>query len=267
VGVFALLKTVYRDEVEQLYREDLDTVDKKHFTSLHKSTRERALTKRNIMVGWIATGLFSFNLERVLRHTSKAPIELTVPKANKAMSCSQEQVLQTPITPITPVMIGALTLLHNIIKQELNKPSKDRIQRHVQKLACIAQILFVKQTLLQDQNRFLSKINNKVKVCQSIRSVILGKTKVISYEDLEEARAKRAAKEKAIASKGKRDPKRKSPTLEPEPEPEPELEAQAGSPKAVTDSSMLKDKVARMSKIEPAKTLGAPWRAPVGRMY
>ncbi len=267
VGVFAPLKTAYRDEVERLYRGGLDTVGKEHFTSLHKPARERALTKRNIMAGWTATGLFPFNPERVLRHTPKAPAELTVPKANEAVSCPQEQVLQTPITPVTPVTIGALTSLHNIIKQELNEPSKDRIQRHVQKLACAAQISFAKQTLLQDQNRFLSKINNEVKVRRSTRSVVLGKAKVMSYEDLEEARAKRAAKEKATAGKGKRGPKRKSPTPEPEPEPEPELEAQAGSPKAVTDSSMLKDKVARMSKIEPAKTLGAPWRAPVARMY
>lgn len=158
--------------------------------------------------------------------------------------------------------MGALTSLHNIIKQELNEPSKYRIQRHVQKLTSAAQISFAKQTLLQDQNRLLSKIN-EVKVRRSTRSVVLGKPKVMSYEDLEEARAKRAAKEKATAGNGKRGPKRKSLT----PDSEPELEAQAGSPKALTDSSMLKDKVARMSKIEPAKTLGAPWRAPVARMY
>jgi hypothetical protein len=84
----------------------------------------------------------------------------------------------------------------------------------------------------------------------------------MSYEDLEEARAKRAAKEKATAGKGKRGPKRKIPT--PEAEAEAEAEAQTGSPKVVTDSSVPKDKV---SEVEPAKALGAPWRAPVARMY
>ena len=71
----------------------------------------------------------------------------------------------------------------------------------------------------QDQNRFLFKMNNEVKV---------------------EARAKRAAKEKTTTGKGKRGAKRKSPTPEPE--------AQAGSPKIVTDPLVLKDKVARISE-------------------
>ena len=82
----------------------------------------------------------------------------------------------------------------------------------------------------------------------------------MSYEDLEEARAKRVAKEKATVGKGKRGLKRKSPTPEPEPE------AQMGSPN-MTDPSVPKDKVTRASEVEPAKTLGVPWRAPVARMY
>lgn len=43
---------------------------------------------------------------------------------------------------------------------------------------------------------------------------MLEKAKVISYKDLEKARAKYAAKEKATASKGERGCKRKSPVLE-----------------------------------------------------
>lgn len=85
----------------------------------------------------------------------------------------------------------------------------------------------------------------------------------MSYEDLEEARAKRAAKEKATAGKGKRGLKRKSPTLEAEAE----VEVQAGSPKVMTDSLVPMEKVSRMSEIGPAKTLETPWRAPVARMY
>ena len=61
----------------------------------------------------------------------------------------------------------------------------------------------------------------------------------MSYEDIEEARAKRAAKE-VIKGKGKRGRKRKSAALEAgEPEPE----------------------VARMIEVP------GPWRAPVARMY
>jgi hypothetical protein len=233
VRVFAPLKTAYRDEVERLYRGGLDTVGKEHFTSLYKPARERALTKRNITAGWAASGLFPFNPERVLRDTPKPLPELTVLDEVVGF-CLQDEVLQIPVTPVTPVTTEALTSLHNLIKQEacaLNEPSKQRIQRHIQKLASAAQISFAKQALLQDQNRFLSKINNEAKVRRSTRSVVLGNAKVMSYEDLEEARAKRAAKEKATAGKGKRGRKRKSPAP------------------------------------EPAKAPVAPWRAPVARMY
>ena len=64
----------------------------------------------------------------------------------------------------------------------------------------------------------------------------------MSNEDIEEARAKRAAKE-VINGKGKRGRKRKSALLEagePEPEPEPEVARMTEGPR--------------------------PWRAPVARM-
>jgi hypothetical protein len=59
----------------------------------------------------------------------------------------------------------------------------------------------------------LSKINNEAEVRRSTKSQVLGKAKVISYEDLEEARAKRKEKEKATAGKATRGRKRKAPAL------------------------------------------------------
>ena len=97
----------------------------------------------------------------------------------------------------------------------------------------------------------MTKINNEAKVRRSTRSVVLGKAKVLNYEDLEEAQAKHAAKKKAIADKGKdkgkRGRKRKSPALE----------ADSSEPEA--GLSVPKKKVARMSEqmsevLEPAKT-------------
>lgn len=244
VGVFAPLKAAYRDQVERLYRGGANTVGKDHFTSLYSPARERAFTKRNVTAAWTASGLFPFNPDRVLRDTPKSSAQLTAPKANeiKVGSCTQDDMLQTPVTPVSA---EALTSLHNLIKQDahtLNKTSIQRQQRHVQKLANAAQISFAERALLHDQNQFLTRMNNEAKVRRSTNSVVLGKAKVMSYEDIEEARAKRAAKE-IIKGKGKRGRKRKGAALEGgEPEPEPELE------------------VARM--IEAPE----PWRAPVARM-
>jgi hypothetical protein len=64
-------------------------------------------------------------------------------------------------------------------------------------------------------------MNNKAKVRRLTRSVVLGKAKVISFKDIEVARAARATKE-VIKGKGKRGRKRKSATLEAE-----ELETEA----------------------------------------
>ena len=99
---------------------------------------------------------------------------------------------------MTPVSAEALTSLHNLIRQDahvLDETSIQRLQRHLQKLAIAAQISFAERALLRDQNHFLTPINNEVKVRRSTKLTVLGKAKVVSYEDIEEARAKRAVKE------------------------------------------------------------------------
>ena len=69
---------------------------------------------------------------------------------------------------------------------------------------------------------------------------------------------KRAAKEKAIAAKGKgkRGRKRKSPALD--------IKAEANLQEEGVGSSVLKNKMAWMGEVEPT---GAPWRALVAKMY
>lgn len=100
--------------------------------------------------------------------------------------------------------------------------------------------------------------------------MVLGKAKVMSYEDLDEARAKRAATEKARAGKGKRGHKRKRPDAEAEAAAEAEAEAEVEAPaallEAVTDTSASKYEKDRIQPIRPTNT-GTPWRAPVVRMY
>ncbi|KAF1938408.1 hypothetical protein EJ02DRAFT_354629, partial [Clathrospora elynae] len=189
------LKSAYCNEVEQLNQGSKDTIDKEHFTSLYKHARDRELTKRNIQARWVAIGLFPFNPERVFRSTPKPPAQLPVPGADytnelEVLPCAQDEVPQTPVTPIKPVTAEALIQLHNLIKEEaraLDEISQQRLQRHVQNLASAAQILFAKCVLLHDQNQSLIKINKETKVRRSKRSVVPGKAKVMSYEDLEEA--------------------------------------------------------------------------------
>jgi hypothetical protein len=63
-------------------------------------------------------------------------------------------------------------------------------------------------------NQFLLQFNREAKARWSTKSLVLGKAKVMSSEDLEVARAKRATRGQASASKPKRGHKRKSDVLE-----------------------------------------------------
>jgi N-methylhydantoinase A/oxoprolinase/acetone carboxylase beta subunit len=172
-------------------------------------------------------------------------------------SCPQDEVLDIPVTPVTPVTTEGIASMHDIIMHDaraLDETSKQRLQRHMHKLASAAQISFAERALLQDQNRFLSKMNNEAKVRRSAKSQVLGKAKVMSYEDLEEARAKRKEKEKAAAGKAARGRKRKAPAL-------------------VVDVTEPRSQVMQAREADLARTpakltrgVPVPWRAPVAQM-
>jgi septal ring factor EnvC (AmiA/AmiB activator) len=129
---------------------------------------------------------------------------ISVPNANKVVGSCPDEV---PHTPVTQAAAEDIMPFNTLIKQDahaLDEISKQRLQRHVQKIASAARISFAECALLQEQNRFLAKINNETKACRSTKSLILGKGKVMSYEDLSEARAKRAAAKEATAARAKR---------------------------------------------------------------
>jgi len=246
--VFAPLKLAYRERVERLEREGVNTIDKEHFTSLYSPARETAFTSKNIKVDFAASGLVPFHLDRVLRDISKPLAELIISKVDevKVGPRSTDEILRTPVTPVSAETLRSLQNL--IIKQDaraLDETSKQSLQRHVQKLANATQMSLAKGALQQDQIRFLITINDEAKVRRSTKSVVLGKAKVMSYEDLVAKRAKREAKEQDKA-KGKRKRGRKRKSSE---------EANAPEPARMSEAQVEEDEIAP-----------EPWRAPVARM-
>ena len=272
ISVFGPLKAAYRDQVERLERGCIGTIGKEHFTYLYSPARTQALTSRNIRAGWAKAGLFPFNPDKVLSDIPKPPAELTAPKTNEVGSYTQDQV---PQTPVTPVSAEAVASLHSLIKQDasmLDETSKQRIQRHIQKLTNATQLSFAERALLQEQNRFLAEINNEAKVRRSTKSQNLGEARVMSYEGLEKARAERAAKEAAKeAKKAEREAKKAAKEVE---------EATAGKKKLrrsrVTQRKSPEEagapepnaKGARMSEAQVEVEIALEsWRAPVARMW
>jgi hypothetical protein len=87
---------------------------------------------------------------------------------------------------------------------------------------------------------------------------VLGKAKVISYEDLKEARAKRVVKESTQAAKGKGKRGRKSKSSPPEPEEDTAEPARRGRKRKSAKPEGLEptDKMARISNVpKPASAL------------
>jgi hypothetical protein len=210
------------------------------------------------------------------------PDDLTVLRADEANegSCPQDEVPQTPVTPVSAD--GFMSLQNVIIKQVahvLDNTSRQKFERHVLKFTKAGQQGLVRgaqglvrEALKDNQIKFLDTINNEAKVRRSTKSLVLGKAKVMSYEDLEKARAKRAEKEAAKEAKGKSKRGRKRKRVTPvanASEPETNLsepEADAPEPNA---------KVVRMSKAPARASVvqisGTPvpdrFRAPVAQMW
>jgi hypothetical protein len=248
VGPFAPLKTAYREQVERLNRGGVDMVGKEHFTYLYSPARDRALTSRNIRAGWSAAGLFPFNPERVLRDVHK-PVTEVGSIDPEAEATSGDLLSEVPRTPITPVTTEALTSLHDLIVRDthaLDATNKDRLQKRIQKLASAAKVSFATQALLKDRNQFLLEINREAKVRRSTKSLVLGKAKVMSFEDLKEARAKRAEKEQASVSKPNRG---------------------RGGGRGCKRKSDAEGRSTALSLPEPAHVAVSAWTAPVAKMY
>ncbi|KAI0572333.1 DDE-1 domain-containing protein [Pyrenophora tritici-repentis] len=248
VGPFAPLKTAYREQVERLNRGGVDMFGKEHFTYLYNPARDRALTSKNIRAGWYAAGLFPFNPERVLRDVPN-PVAEVGSIEPEAEATSADLLSEVPRTPITPVTTEALTSLHDLIVRDthaLDATNKDRLQKRIQKLASAAKVLFAAQALLKDRNRFLLEINREAKARRSTKSLVLGKAKVMSFEDLEEARAKRAEKGQASVSKPKRG---------------------RGGGRGCKRKSDAEGKSMAPPLPEPAHAPVSAWRAPVAKMY
>ncbi|ORX91771.1 hypothetical protein BCR34DRAFT_581358 [Clohesyomyces aquaticus] len=142
-----------------------------------------------------------------------------------------------------------------------------RHQRLVQKLANAAEMSFAQQALDQDQIQHLTKINDESKSRRKTKSDILGKARVMSYEDIEAARAKRAEQEASKEAKGKRKPGRPKRVT---------LEADAATletknckrHKCTNVTQEAEEVIVQTSKAHIAEESAPPrYRAPVARMY
>lgn len=79
----------------------------------------------------------------------------------------------------------------------------------MQKLTNAIHLSFAERALLQEQNVFLTRVNNEAKVRRSTKSEIIGTARVMTFKDLERVRTVRREKEAEKAAKKARNKARK----------------------------------------------------------
>lgn len=200
VGPFGPLKTAYREEVERLYRGGANTVDKRQFTLLYDRARTRTFTRRNICYGWSHTGLYPWNPQIVLQDIKVGPDSTSTTVAQLAKTdpdtlCYNEMIR-------TPVTSDAVQLLRQLVERDtdhLDPAAKMRLTKFANGAANIV----ADRDMLRDEAARLFEQNNE-KSSRNAAQTVVGRAKVMSYEDVVAAVAQREAREASRRRKGKK---------------------------------------------------------------
>jgi hypothetical protein len=78
--------------------------------------------------------------------------------------------------------------------REINGPCKLRIK----KMANAGKNAFADRAILLDENPLLCEQNNKKTTCNSIKAIVVGSARVLSYEDIVKAQKKRDEKKAGL---------------------------------------------------------------------
>ncbi|GAB7336815.1 hypothetical protein MBLNU13_g11324t1 [Cladosporium sp. NU13] len=191
VAVFGPLKTAYREQVERLFRGGADTIGKQHFTLLYSHAREAAMTPRNIGAGWSKAGLFPLNPDRVLRSMAKPPDEAGQ-SFSQAHAPSQADSPLVP--PKTPTSASGLNAMREKLDEIIGAIDEHESRLHIQKIVNAAEQSLTGCALLQEENQALTIQNREKKIRKSTKATKVGTAKIMSYEDIVQAKAKRDEK-------------------------------------------------------------------------
>jgi hypothetical protein len=142
-------------------------------------------------------------------HDIEKPFAALIDAARVVMVHSKQDpvlpLVAAPETPVTPVSAAGFAVLQDTIIRgdscALDEVNKRNLERHVGKLAKAGQVSLARTALQEDHIRFLLKTNDEAKPRRFTRSIVLGIAKVMSYEDLTDARAKRVEQEEKASAR------------------------------------------------------------------
>lgn len=205
IGVFGPLKTSYREQAERLYRGGANTIGKQHFTLLYSRARQAAFTARNIRASWSKAGLYPFNPARVLQSMKRPDVETEITSISSAetfaeVSLSSPRSTRSSSSLHTPTTFAGFDRLRDSFAKKL-ADADDRSRRCLLKLCHAAEKAYADRAILYDENKLLFEQNNERTVRKTAKSTVVGRAKVMSYQDILDAQRRRSEREAKQTSK------------------------------------------------------------------
>ncbi|KAJ6117814.1 hypothetical protein N7523_005565 [Penicillium sp. IBT 18751x] len=189
VGVFSSLKTAYRELAESLDRGGAGSIGKQHFTYLY-TVAVPAMKPSH----------------KVLRNVQKPPENIADLQRDAGINVPQPSSDEPPVTPVT---FDGICFLRKTIEEDVCSLDA-RGKLCLQKMLNATEKAFSEHSLLLQRNQELFQQNNEKKIRQGVKSTVVGKAKVMKYEDIVEAKRKREEK-KCTRALRKRKTRRQNP--------------------------------------------------------
>ncbi|KAM4062546.1 DDE superfamily endonuclease [Hirsutella rhossiliensis] len=159
VGCFSPLKTIYGRKVQEKMLAGIHHIDKQDFLPMYLDARRQALSPSNIRSGFMATGLFPFDPNRVL---SRLQVQVdkvgndhgdkNTPSPNKSLEAAK-----------TPHNVNQLTTHAERLLQRRPQNTDSPVSQAINQLIKGCQMAMHSAALLADENRQLRSENQRRK--------------------------------------------------------------------------------------------------------
>jgi len=155
-------------------REGVKTIGKQYFAVIYDQARRAALTPSNIKSAWVKVGLYPLDSDKVLRDIQKPPDPVS--QSSQTVDTTQyDEPLRTPVTS------EQFAYLRKKIEQ--NMPTLDgHNQQCLQEMVHAAEQFVSARDLLHQECSDKFKQTNESDARASIRSIVVGKGKIISLK-------------------------------------------------------------------------------------
>ncbi|KAM4061786.1 DDE superfamily endonuclease [Hirsutella rhossiliensis] len=209
VGCFSPLKTIYGRKVQEKMLAGIHHIDKQDFLPMYLDARRQALSPSNIRSGFMATGLFPFDPNRVL---SRLQVQVdkvgndhgdkNTPSPNKSLEAAK-----------TPHNVNQLTTHAERLLQRRPQNTDSPVSQAINQLIKGCQMAMHSAALLADENRQLRSENQRRKqrknsAVNTLATAVLYRIKQRREEEEERVKRRRVEEEERTKRRREKDEER-----------------------------------------------------------